>query len=268
MLWKLSQLRIGSSIVTVFRKRCHTFGAKALNIDEFWRLFIKELRLFHFRSVLTSHEIGFWTCIWLKCLSCILLFVLDHQRILRHLCMHIQVWLWSIAAISRPSILREGFATSRNSSHPRSWTPSIWIIWSCLGCYWSLARPEPWILIEALLIISLLLIDALLIWGIVHLVSHFPFSIRWIYKLTRFLTIILFWAKSLWVSLRAKNWWCIHKSVLFGDWLLLYWDSVSVALFIAWLMGWLASHFLFRRSRFLVFDDGLRSSFWFGLEWF
>lgn len=199
-LWVKSQLRIRSSIFTVFRKRRQTFGAKVLDVDELGRLLIEELRLFNLRSVLTSHKIGSRTCIWWKCLSCILLFVLDHQRILRHLCMHIQVWLRSIAAISRPSVLREGFATSRNSSYPRSWTPSIWIIWSCLGCYWSfsfslLARPEPWILIEALLVISLLLMDALLIWRIViywvHLtgcwwVSHFPFSIRWIYKLTRF----------------------------------------------------------------------------------
>lgn len=266
MFWKLSQLRIRSSIFTVFRKRRQTFGAKVLDVDELGRLFIEELRLFNLRSVLTSHNIGSQTCMWWKSLSRILLFVQDHQRILRHLCMHIQVWLRSIAAISRP-VLREGFATSRHSSYPRSWTPSIWIIWSCLGCYWSLARPEPWILIEALLIISLLLLDTLLIWRIVHLISHFPFSIRWIYKLTRFFTIILLWAKSFWVPLRTKNW-CIHKSILLGNWLLLSWDFVSVAVLIACVMSWLPSHFLFRRSRFLVFDDGLRSSFWFGLEWF
>ena len=263
--WKLSQLRIRSSIVTVFRKRCQTFGAKVLDVDELGRLLIEELRLFSLRSVLASPGVGSWTCIWWKSLIRILLF-LDHQRILGHLCMHIPVWLRSIAAISRPSVLREGFATSRNSSYPRSWTRSIQIILSCLGCYWSLACPEPWILIEALLIISLLLMDTLLICRLVRLVSHFPFSIRRIYKFTRFFTIILFWAKSLWISLRTKNWWCIHKSILLGGWFLLCWDFVSMALLIACWMSWLSSHFLFRRSRFLVFDDGL-SSVWFGSEW-
>ena len=264
--WKLSQLWIRSAVLAVFGKRRQIFGAKVLDVDELGRWLVEELRLFNLRSVLTSHNIGSPTCMRWKSLSCILLFVLDHQRILRHLPMHIQVWLRSIAAISRP-ILREGFATSRHSSYPRSWTPSIYVTLSCLGCYWSLARPEPWILIETLLIISLLLMDTLLICRIVHLVSHFPFSIRWIYELTRFFTIILLWAKPFWVSLRTKNWWRIHKGILLGDRLLLSWDFVSVAWLIVCMMSWLPSHFLFRRSRFLVFDGGL-SSFWFGLEWF